>query len=403
MDKKCKRRLITLLLSLTLIISYMPTSFLAYAVDDDPAVTQEEQTGDNGGADGTEDTGSAKQGVQDTVETSGAETPEGGSSGGTINPEVNNEGTSRGESDPEGNDCSGNHETDITDKYHVKWRFSWSNGGGSAGGSYEFKDPNTGAASEDHTYLFYHPQTWNNQNANLMVELTFSGEEDQSIKAGAIEIRIPLSVFKGWDGKSADKIVTQVPKAPEQNAQSNFNYEIDEENQEIVIHNFNEISGNDYLSVEFSYNVSPLDINGGMPDETAARADGFTDPTYGLGAAAGSKDIDRYCWNNNGRYMWKDFYRNEGFNCSITLDPDLDGTADYYDMKNPLSVAMATRAGGTTKTSPMPDQKSGVYTSWQSTWGTKPSDADQFVYVVWNINYTTLTNYNVNQDRKSVV
>lgn len=397
------------MLALAMIVTYMPTGLFVYAEDDkaaaaydnqsessvsatDDSVTQgnQNESGDNHAEAGA--AGEVEVNV-DKADITGQDTEEE-----NVDASADESGNAKGDTDPKGSDCSDNHGTDIvTDKYHVSWRFLWSNGGGSAGGSYEFKNPVTGEASEDHTYLFYHPQTWNNQNANLMVELTFSGEEDQSVKAGAIEIRIPLSVFSGWDGKSADKIVTQVPKAPEQNAQSNFNYEIDEENQEIVIHNFNEISGNDYLSVEFSYNVCPLDINGGMPDEDAARAAGFTDPSYGLGAAAGSRDIDRYCWNNNGRYLWKDYYRNEGFNCSITLDPDLDGEADYYDMKNPLSVAMATRAGGTTKTSAMPDQKSGVYTSWQSTWGTRPSDADQFVYVVWNINYTTLTNYNVNQ------
>lgn len=44
MEKKHKKRIITLLLSLTLVVTYMPASFLAYAVDEEPAVTQVETT-----------------------------------------------------------------------------------------------------------------------------------------------------------------------------------------------------------------------------------------------------------------------------------------------------------------------------------------------------------------------
>ena len=279
--------------------------------------------------------------------------------------------------------------------YYVNWNFRWANAGGSTGGGYEYKNPTTGEA--DSSYLFFHPQTWEDQNANLLIEMSFSGTEDDFVPANAIEIRIPLSVFKGWNGQNVDTIVTQVPKAPDTNQQSNFNYTIDTETNEIVLHNYNPISGNDYFSAEFSYRVTPLDVNGGKPDEDAAREAGFVDPTYGEGAAAGGSDIDRFCWNRGGVYRWKDYYTNEGINCSISIDPNLDKVPDYYDYDNPLSLAMITRAGGYLRIKPMPDEKGGVYTSWQSTWGARPEDADQYVYVIWNANYGTMTNYADNQ------
>ena len=91
-----------------------------------------------------------------------------------------------------------------------------------------------------------------------------------------------------------------------------------------------------------------------------------------MNETAGARDIDRFCWNHGGQYLWTDYYTNTGINCKISLDPDLDGKPDYYDYDNPLSVAMMTRAGGTSKAFVMPDQKGGVYTAWQSTWGPKP-------------------------------
>ena len=144
--------------------------------------------------------------------------------------------------DPKPTDGEDRSETDdaTINKYHVKWDFKWVNGSSGASANYEYKNPVTGES--DPNYLFFHPQTWNYQNANLMVELTFSGTQDDSIPAGSIEIRIPVSIFSGWrTGNPADSIVTQVPLAPATNAQSNFNYYVDTETNELVIKNFNMI------------------------------------------------------------------------------------------------------------------------------------------------------------------
>ncbi len=282
----------------------------------------------------------------------------------------------------EGGDCSDSDDANIGN-YYVYWEFKWLNGNDGVSLNYEYKDPETGEA--DRTYLFFHPQSESKQSAILGVTVSFTGPQDEAIPANAVEIRIPASVFSGWDGIKADKIITMIPQAPATNSDTYYNWYLDEETKEIVIKNWHEIVGEDYFHEEFSYQVDPLDVPGGYPDEDAARAAGFTDPVYNVGAVAGSKDIDRYCWNHGGEYLWKDYYVNKDINSTITIDPDLDGEPDYFDLRNNLSLAMMTRAFGFLETKPQPDAKNGVYTVWQSTWGARPDDASKYVYVVWNV------------------
>ena len=44
-DNKIRGRLLALMLSLALVVTYMPTALFVYAENDDAAVTQEDQTG----------------------------------------------------------------------------------------------------------------------------------------------------------------------------------------------------------------------------------------------------------------------------------------------------------------------------------------------------------------------
>ena len=279
----------------------------------------------------------------------------------------------------DGTDCSGSDDAHIND-YYVNWSFQWTNGSSGTAKNYEYKNPATGEA--DRTYLYFHPQSSNVQSANLGITVSFTGTQDNTVPEGAVEIRIPYTVFTGWDGIKADSVITQIPQAPATNNETFYNWYLDEETKEIVVKNWHEIAGNDYFHEEFTFQVDPLNMNGGYPDEDAARAAGYSDSEYAVSSTTGNRDIDRFCWNHNGEYLWKDYYTNTGINCTITIDTDRDGKPDYYDYKNPLSVAMITRAGGYMKVKPQPDQKQGVYPAWQSTWGTKPGDADQYVYVV---------------------
>ena len=301
-------------------------------------------------------------------------------------------------------DCSDSDEAQIGE-YLVNWSFKWVGGNSGSTVNYEYKNPVTGEA--DPNYLFMHPQDFTTQKAILAVEVTFTGTQDDSVPAGSVEIRIPLSVFTAWNGTTGiDQIVSQIPRAPATNGESFYNWTVDEAAQEIVIRNWNEITGNDYLYAEFSYQVHPMDVPGGSPDEEAAVAAGFTEPSYGMEVETGGSDIDRFCWNHNGSYLWKDYYTNEGINCTITIDPNRDGTPDYYDYDYPLSLAMMTRAGGSLRARHQPDPRAGVYTAWQRTWGAEPEDADDYVYVIWDVRYRRLNamgdtqpwNYEINYD-----
>ncbi|MBR2684124.1 MAG: Cna B-type domain-containing protein [Atopobiaceae bacterium] len=261
----------------------------------------------------------------------------------------------------------------------LTWDFAWQNGISSSTVDYEYTD-------EEHTNLLFHPESVaSNQKANLKIELHVAGSKDDSIPAGTVRMEIPYSAFNGWDSKAADTIVTQLPKKPETNTQSNFWWYTDEENDKIIIENHTALNGGRNLSTEFSFEVYPLDIDGGYPDEAAAVAAGYVPATYDVGEVSGDRDIDRYCWEHKDT-CWKDYYTKD-IPCTVIITEG--GQVTTEETKN-LSVGMMTRAGGQVYARPMPDEKNGVYTKWQRTWGTTTDAEGQYFYVVWNLNYGRL-------------
>ena len=270
----------------------------------------------------------------------------------------------------------------------LNWDFKWQNGGGSTGGNYEYTD-------EERTDLLFHPSDWTRQSANLLVSLNVIGSQDDYIDEGTVRFELPASVFEGFDGRKADAVSTQLPRKPETNSSSSFNWDYDETGEKIIVTNHSAITGGTMFEAEFSYTVFPLDVDGGYPDEEAARDAGFVDPVYGVGAVVGERDIDRTCWTK--RY-WKDYYTKD-ITCHVLIDTDKDGEGEIDNDKT-LSVGMMTRAGGQVYARAMNDTKSGVYTSWQRTWGTNPDQPGEYFYVVWNLNYGRLANFAGNQPWK---
>ena len=269
----------------------------------------------------------------------------------------------------------------------LTWDFKWLNGGGSTSGNYHYVD-------NEKTYLLFHPQQYKGDNrsypikADLQVHVHVAGSDNDKIPVGRVHIEIPAGIFFGWDGKKADRIdFGTLPQKPAQSPDvcNYWWYEGTNDNNEpiIIIENWGELHNGDKFTAQLAYNADPLDINGGCPDEEAAFNSGAANVPQGYGSSAEENVIDRYCWNN---LYWKDYFVNDNVKCRIQIrNKDNPEIIDEEDQTT-LSVGVMTRGGGSIKNiSTQNDPKNGIYLKWQNSWGAKPSDADDYFYVVWNV------------------
>ncbi|MBR0417375.1 MAG: Cna B-type domain-containing protein [Firmicutes bacterium] len=280
----------------------------------------------------------------------------------------------------------------------LNWGFEWVNGGGGAGENYEYTD------LAQHN-LRFHPQRWimgdytntsvTLQSANVVIKMNVAGAKDDWLPVGSVRFELPAHVFYSWNGTGVDSVVTQLPKAPNTNDESVFNWYTDEATGKIIVTNHSPINGGTNFAAEFSYEVDPLDVDGGYPDEAAAEAQGFvpkttfSDDEFDAGVTSGGSDIDRFCWNRNGVYLWKDFYHHD-IECRVTVDDEGDGVLDKDETNSDLSVEMMTRAGGYVYSDPQSDENNGIYMAWQNTWGTTTDEPDEYFYIVWDVEYGRL-------------
>ena len=261
---------------------------------------------------------------------------------------------------------------------HLSWSFKWINGGGSRTGTYHYVD-------NEKTYLLFHPQEYKSiPNATLQVEVYVAGSSDNFIPAGSVHMEIPAGIFFGWDGEKVDNVSAgSLPQKPGTNNLSDFWWYTgtnDYNESVIIIENHSDFYGGTKFTAEFSYKVDPLDVNGGYPDEEAVERSGYDDPFYASGASSTSA-IDNYCWTN---LIWKDYFVNDQVKCHIRVN-STGGEIEHDDFTY-LTVGLMTRGGGVIHAiSTQNDPKNGVYLNWQNSWGTKPSNADDYFYVVWNV------------------
>lgn len=188
--------------------------------------------------------------------------------------------------------------------------------------------------------LVFHPKGSGNVSAHLTVDFALENQNTQ-LEAGSVRITLPKKLFEGWDG--ADVTTTE-------SVFSNFNVTTSADGEYYILTNANVFKS---TVLEPVYTVDPMKVKGGYIDE-------------------------------NGVYQ---NYYNKNFNIKIELKNDNNEFVTFQE-KN-LKVEFHTDV----QTSIYKEQASATL-SWSDSWGERPSDADEYFYVVWTLNST---NYNSTQ------
>ena len=240
----------------------------------------------------------------------------------------------------------------------ISFEIYWASAAGSDVTDYHYDDSDV----EHHDLLVCTPVNNYNKTVNLRWEIILSDVEI-TYPAGSIKITVPATIFNNWEGGiekvsytdagvECRQLSWQLPQAPGSNDQSDFNYIVDDDGNYIVT-NCRDINGGKTVAFTADYSYRPTMVPGGYTD---------TDGNY------------------RGNYL------NRTIISTLSVDPDLDGQADY-STQDTAHVEIHTQVKPTaiTKKQPASDQDAnlGIYFSWQNKWGDRPSDAEDYFYVVW--------------------
>ena len=198
--------------------------------------------------------------------------------------------------------------------------------------------------------LEFHPSDRANQTASLHIRFELNQSiGDTKIPAEAIQIRVPKYVWKDWEGNNtgSNNLSANIPKYPDISSAMLFSYK--EDGDDYILVNNREMAGGTGLDVIISYTVSPWDVPGGAIDENGKYVDGY------------------------------DFYKGT-VPVTVTMDQTLDGTVDLTTSKE-LTLEMHTL-----NTPHSSKSAKGTFYQWDTSWGEKPADADDYFYVKWRLN-----------------
>ena len=198
--------------------------------------------------------------------------------------------------------------------------------------------------------LEFHPSDRANQTASLHIRFELNQSiGDTKIPAKAIQIRVPKYVWKDWEENNtgSNNLSANIPKYPDISSAMLFSYK--EDGDDYILVNNREMAGGAGLDVTISYTVSPWDVPGGAIDEKG-------------------KYVDEY-----------DFYKGT-VPVTVTMDQTLDGTVDLTTSKK-LTLEMHTL-----NTPHSSKSAKGTFYQWDTSWGEKPADADDYFYVKWRLN-----------------
>lgn len=173
----------------------------------------------------------------------------------------------------------------------------------------------------------------------FVYNLSYSVSGIVSDEPRALRFELPLHILKDRDGNWADTFeCPYILKSEVQKGDDiDFVYEIDEANNKIIISNYKKITTNaGYIEVGYSTTKSTLDYKDMGP----------------------SKDMTASI-------------RVEGTN-GTSVEKSVTGDPVYIDTHATIAW-----------TQKMPNPS--YYSEWQSGWGDKPEDADDFYYLVWEI------------------
>lgn len=173
----------------------------------------------------------------------------------------------------------------------------------------------------------------------FVYELSYAVSGAVSEEPGALRFELPLHILKDRNGSWADTFeCPYILKSEVQEGDDvDFVYEIDEANNRIIISNYKKITTNaGYIEVGYSTTKSTLD--------------------------------------------YKDMERSENMTASIQAKETNGTSAEQTATGDPVYIDTHATIAWTQK---MPNPS--YYSEWQSGWGDKPADADEFYYLVWEI------------------
>lgn len=173
----------------------------------------------------------------------------------------------------------------------------------------------------------------------FVYNLSYSVSGIVSDEPGALRFELPLHILKDRDGNWADTFeCPYILKSEVQEGDDiDFVYEIDEANNKIIISNYKKITTNaGYIEIGYSTTKSTLD--------------------------------------------YKDMEPSKNMTASIRVE-GTNGTSDEKSaIGDPVYIDTHATIAWTQK---MPNPS--YYQEWQSGWGDKPADAEQYYYLVWEI------------------
>lgn len=173
----------------------------------------------------------------------------------------------------------------------------------------------------------------------FVYNLSYSVSGIVSDEPGALRFELPLHILKDRDGNGADTFeCPYILKSEVQKGDDvDFVYEIDEENNKIIISNNKKITTNaGYIEVGYSTTKSTLD--------------------------------------------YKDMEPSENMTASIQVKGTNDTSAEQTATGAPVYIDTHATIAWTQK---MPNPS--YYSEWQSGWGEKPTNEEQYYYLVWEI------------------
>ena len=184
--------------------------------------------------------------------------------------------------------------------------------------------------------LVFHPILGDLMSANLFISFAIDSNADseKQLEAGAVQITFPVSLFK------EDGVVKDNNNVEKFNSEK-FTYSVVGDNY--VFTNSVPLSAGDSIDFTYTCTVSPRNLKGGYIDE-------------------------------NGYYRGDYFYTE--FEPSIVVN-DANDPLNY---SRPLAIEVHTKV-----LTEAGKSRSNVVTEWNSTWGEKPADAEEYFYVIWEM------------------
>lgn len=210
--------------------------------------------------------------------------------------------------------------------------------------------------------LNFHPTSNNSQTASLHLHFELNSQVSSVLPQGAVRIRIPKSVWKNWEGNDTgtNNLSSQMAVYPKKMSGMWFSYY--EDGDDYVLTNNQPLAGGAGVDMTISYNVTPMNVPGGAIDSNGDYVDGY----------------DFYSGN-----VPVTFTIDKNFEATSDNVQDLDYDPQTTEERN-LTLEMHTKIPHL-----ISKKFYKLHYEWNSTWGPKPADADDYFYIEWETRFET--------------